>query len=292
MITYFLPGHGIFGGIKVAYQFVDALLALGIPARIASPGGRAESWFDSRAPVVDRDRAMNEGGRGFWVFSHPYDYEPLRRRTRALVYHCQGTDPLIDAFVGDPQLTVLTCWEQARDYCQKRGAHPINVGIGVSDCFFYRGDAKTTRSVVWMPRRGVDIAAEALGALESDRPLESRPMDGLHEQVVASTMRTSSVFLATSEGEHFGLPALEALAAGCLVVSVPVVGGTSYLMEAGAVMVEADGVTSALTRVIDDDGDIASARARMRGIATATSFTIQGMRAQLERSLHEHRWIE
>lgn len=291
MITYFLPGHGIFGGIKVAYQFVDALQILGIPARIASPGGVAETWFDSQAPVVDRDRAISEPDGGTWIFSHPFDYEPLRQRKQSLVFHCQGTDPLIDAFVGDPQLTVLTCWEQAFDYCKNLGARPINVGIGISECFFYRGDRKNSRSVAWMPRRGADIARDALLNLSSVGQLESRPMDGLHERVVATTLRESSVFLATSQGEHFGLPALEALAAGCLVVSVPVVGGMTYLVKAGAVIAEVDGLTVALRATLNVDTGNKVAEARLRAVATASEFTIQGMHAQLQRSLLQHRWV-
>lgn len=37
MLYYFVPDTTIFGGIKVAYQFVDALNALGVAAVIASP---------------------------------------------------------------------------------------------------------------------------------------------------------------------------------------------------------------------------------------------------------------
>ena len=42
-------------------------------------------------------------------------------------------------------------------------------------------------------------------------------------------MKHCSIYLATAEGEWSGLPALEAMSAGCVVVSVPVLGGMEYL---------------------------------------------------------------
>ena len=274
----------------MAYQFVDALLSLGIPARIASPDGRAETWFDSQAPVVDRAEAIADTQSGPWVFSHPSDFAPLRELKEGLVFHCLGTDHLIDAFVSDPHLVVLTCWDQAFDYCLGHGANPIDVGIGISDCFFYRGDAKASGSVAWMPRRGMDVANQALEEARLLGSGHSRPIDGAHERQVAATLRESSVFIATAEGEYFGLPALEALAAGCIVLSVPVVGGLSYLEDAGVVISPPTQLGATLTRTLKQDLNHESARKRLRGITAAGSYTISGMRSRLKSSLTHHGW--
>lgn len=285
MITYFLPGHGIYGGIKVAYAFVDALNHLGVPARIASPDGTAERWFESTAPVIDREVARNQASRNsVSIFSHPDDYANLRSLPGKLVYHCQGTDTLIDSFLGLPGLTVLTCWKQAHAYCLKQGADPINVGISISDVFFSSGRSKRPRSVSWMPRRGTDVGTEVLAQVEH-LVSQTHAIEALPEHDVASILQDSSIFLATSEGEFFGLPALEALAAGCVVVSVPVIGGHDYLMAAGAILADQSTLAKALEEQLINEDRESTARLRLRGVATACAYSTGAARNTLAKSL-------
>jgi hypothetical protein len=285
MITYFLPGHGIFGGIKVAYAFVDSLNHLGVPARIASPGGIAERWFDSTAPLIDREVAYDQASRNsVSIFSHPHDYANLRSLPGKLVYHCQGTDSLIDSFVGLPGLTVLTCWKQAHTYCLKQGADPIDVGISISDVFFWSGRRKRPRSISWMPRRGNDVGIEVLAQVEH-LVSHTRVIENLPERDVASILQDSSIFLATSEGEFFGLPALEALAAGCVVVSLPVIGGHDYLMEAGAILADRSTLALALADQLINEGGESIARLRLRAVATACAYSVGAARNTLAKSL-------
>jgi glycosyltransferase involved in cell wall biosynthesis len=285
MITYFLPGHGIYGGIKVAYAFVDALNYLGIPARIASPDGIAETWFESTAPVVDREVAFKHAtDSGVSVFSHPADFASLHSLPGKLVYHCQGTDPLVDTFVGSPELTVLTCWTQASEYCAARGAQPIHVGIPVSDAFFSNGRSKIRRSVSWMPRRGTDLGLNVLAQVQH-LVSETYAIEELPEYDVARILQGTSIFLATSEGEYFGLPALEALAAGCVVVSVPVLGGHDYLERAGATIADQNRLAQALEEQLLNEDCQSTARRRLRGVATACEYSVVAARETLSKSL-------
>lgn len=230
MIVYCVPSEGVFGGIKVAYQLVDALGRAGACAAIATPDGRASTWFRSMAPVLQRDAALAAlGADDLVVFSLPHDYEALRATGLPLAFHCQGTDPMIDPIISDPDVLVLTCWQQAAEYVRRVGGRePIDVGIAVADAFHHRGEEKDPRAALCMPRRGREIAARLADA---EPRLSLVEMDGLDESEVAALMRRAGVYLATSEGEWFGLPALEAMAAGCLVFSVPTVGGGEYLHD-------------------------------------------------------------
>lgn len=229
MNYYFLPGVGIYGGIKVAFQFADALTELGVKIVVATPDGQAPRWFSAQTPVMDRDQALARlSETDVALFSLPHDYDILRRSRARLVLHCQGTDPLIDPILADSEVTVLTCWAQASDYAQRFGRQPIEVGISIPDCLFYDGTPKHPGQVAFMPRRGAAIAADCAAATGG---CEFVAIDGDHENVVAKTLKQSTYYLATSEGEWFGLPALEAMAAGCIVASVPVVGGGEYLID-------------------------------------------------------------
>lgn len=225
MIAYCVPNEGIFGGIKAAYQFVDLLQEAGAAACIATPDGRASTWFRSSAPVLDRRTALARADAV--AFSLPHDHAELRRCGLPLVFHCQGTDPLIDPILRDPDVTVLVGWRQSADYAHAAGRDPVDVGIAVAPQFHHRGELKDPRVALFMPRRGRTIA-ERLAAACPDLRLVS--VDRADETEVALMMRRAGVYLATAEGEWFGLPALEAMAAGCLVFSVPTVGG-EYLED-------------------------------------------------------------
>jgi hypothetical protein len=288
MIVYFLPGAGVFGGIKVAYQFVDALADLGMPAVIAAPGGRAATWFASRAAVVDRDHALRHWRRGDTaVFSLPDDHEALRGCVDRLVFHCQGTDPRIDPVLADTDVPVLTCWRQAHDYVVAAGRSPVDVGIAVSPAFHYSGQPKQPRSVAYLSRRGADVAERLLkGLAETGADVQVRALDGLDEEGLAEALTHASVFLATARGEWFGLPALEAMAAGCVVLSVPVVGGVEYLRDGeNAVVGEEARLRDPLRALLTGPDPLPGQRMRLAAMATAHGYSIAAHRARLARSL-------
>lgn len=284
MIRYFLPSTGVYGGVKVGYQFAELLWELGRPAVVASPGGAAAQWFRCAVPVVDRDEALASlRPEDVAIFSLPHDYEALAASGARLVFHCQGTDPRIDPLLRDPSVTVLTCWRQAADYVRGGfGREPIEVGIAIADAF--RPDGPVDEDVVgFMPRRGHSLARRCR---RRSRRLAFVAIDGRSEAEVARELARASLFLATSRGEWFGLPALEAMAAGCVVVSVPVRGGMEYL-ESGrnCVVAEPDALPEALARLARPEA--AAERARLRGaaIATAARYRLAAQRDHLRRLL-------
>jgi hypothetical protein len=229
VIFYFLPGHGIFGGIKAGYQMVDALNSVGLPACVASPGGLAAQWFSSRAPVVDRDEVLASWKADDWaVFSLPHDYGFLRPLIDRLVYHCQGTDPLIDAFLSDSSMRAITSWNQATEYLLDRGKNSHVVPPALPSVFYYSGERKQTKTLSFMPRRGAEFVHRVM---EGQDQWATVSIDGVSENTVARTLKHSTHFLASSAGEWFGMPALEAMAAGCVVLSPPVVGADEYLID-------------------------------------------------------------
>lgn len=259
MNYYFLPGIGTFGGIKVGFQFAEILASLGVRIAVATPGGMAPRWFSNSASVVCRDVLLpNLRPTDTVLFSLPQDYAILKPAPARLVFHCMGTDPLIDPILRDPSVTVLTCWQQAREYAEAHLRNPIEVGISVSDCFFYDGSVKEARRMAYMPRRGAGVTQMARECLPH---LQLEAIDGANEEAVAATLKRSNYFLASSEGEWFGLPALEAMAAACVVVSLPVLGGAEYLIDRGTALVVA---TNALPAALQEISDPANGRLRDR----------------------------
>lgn len=267
MNYYFLPGTGIHGGIKVGFQFAQMLAEHGAPMVVVTPDGRAPHWFDAAVAVISRPAALAAiRPSDVILFSLPHDYAEIRSTGARMIFHCQGTDPLIDAILADPDVALLSCWEQADSYMRERsGRPPIAVGIAISDCFFYDGRPKLADQLAYMPRRGVEIADAARVACPGLRFL---PIAGASESETAAAMQQSAYFLATSVGEWLGLPALEAMAAGCVVVSVPVLGGMEFLRDGEtALVVPADRIGGALADLAQRNA--ASLRSRIRDNAAA-----------------------
>ncbi len=283
MLYYFVPDTTIFGGIKVAYQFVDALNVLGVPAVIASPQGQAATWFFSRAAVVDA-AAAQESFRpdDIAVFSLPHDYVSLRELPGQLFFHCQGTDPLIDPILADSAVGVITCWSQATQYARERGVrNPLEAGISISPCFAYTGEPKYEAAAAYMPRRGEKWLQAVKNAHQSLRYIA---IDNMHEDEVAHVMKSCSIYLATAEHEWFGLPALEAMSAGCVVASLPVVGGMEYLDDGvNCRVADPQDYVAVVGELLHERSAALRFRLRQAAMATARRYTTKQMLKRLTR---------
>jgi glycosyltransferase involved in cell wall biosynthesis len=273
MNYYFLPGVGIFGGIKVGFQFVDLLNRLGARSVVATPDGSAPQWFNSEAPVISHELALARcTAEDYILFSLPHDYQWLKKTGNRLVFHCQGTDPLIEPILKDPDVIFLSCWEQATDFIfEKSGRKAIEVGISISDFFYYQGELKEENCVAYMVRRGSEVGRHAASSCPH---LHFITIDNADEQNVAQTMKQAEFFLATSVGEWFGLPALEAMAAGCIVLTVPTVGGGAYLRHSrNSILTEPEHLSDELNHISSASSRALRFRMRNNAAATAARYT-------------------
>ena len=226
MLYYFLPQPTIHGGIKVGFQFASILKRLGADVMMVTPNGYAPNWFPSNLTVLRREQVLPTLRKtDKALFSHPRDYGDLEKTNAGLVLHCQGTDEKILPILSDKKVELLACWEQAEVFFQEHSRQAENVGISVSETFFYNGQMKKPGSYSTMPRRGT---------LRNEIKLvgfEKRVIDNRTEKETGEILKSTSGFIALAENEWFGLPALEAMAAGCLVVSPRTIGGGEYLID-------------------------------------------------------------
>ncbi|MFH1155141.1 MAG: glycosyltransferase [Pseudomonadota bacterium] len=269
MIYYFLPDPGIFGGVKVACEFLEMIISCGAKALAVFPGGIAPQWFPVSVPVMAEHDALKLINRSDRVMiTWPPDYHRLKGLPGKLICHCQGTDDLMDPIFADRTVPVLTCWKQAADYVMgKFNRSTIHVGISIPDCFYYDGTVKLDNRVAYMPRRGFPLVRRCMRQCDG---IDFDPLDGLTELRVSRRLKQAGLFMATSVGEQFGLPSLEAMAAGCLVVSVPVKGGMEYLCHGeNCLVTEPDSIGETLNWITSRDNETLRIRLRSRAIATA-----------------------
>jgi glycosyltransferase involved in cell wall biosynthesis len=103
--------------------------------------------------------------------------------------------------------------------------------------------------------------------------LDFLPIEGLPEREVGRLLKKSGIFLATAEGEQFGLPALEAMAAGCVVLSVPVKGGMEYLHDGDNCFVtQPEDMAERLRWIVRPENAPLMERMRSRAMDTAFRF--------------------
>lgn len=259
---------------------MDLLSSLGVRIVAVLPDGRAPKWFFTETHVLSEAQVWPQLKDDDWLMiTWPPDYQRLKNRGR-LVCHCQGSDPLMDPIFADGDVPILTCWQQAEDYIRNvHGRIGIPVGIAISDCFFYDGRLKWDNRVAYMPRRGWDLVKRCM---KENPELDYQPIDGLRESGVSRRLMKSGVYLATSVGEQFGLPALEAMAAGCAVISVPVKGGLEYLLhDENSLLSQPEELSERLRWLMAPAQDPLRQSLRARAIRTARAYRLSEQRKKL-----------
>ena len=279
MLYYFLPQPTIHGGIKVGFQFASILRTFGAEVVMVTPNGAAPNWFPSNLTVLRRERVLPTLSKTDKVlFSHPRDYGDLEKTGAKLILHCQGTDESILPILDDKKVVLLACWEQAEGFFQEHSRQGENVGISISEVFFYNGQVKKPGSYSIMPRRGTLHHEEKLDSFEK------RVIDNCTEKVTGEILKSVSGFIALAENEGFGLPALEAMAAGCLVVSPRTIGGGEYLMHgSNCLITEVEDLSGTMAELLNSESK--NEELRLAALRTAYAYHPRSQLGHLRRKI-------
>lgn len=244
------------GGVKQLYRHVEHLVAIGWDAAVLteSPGFRP-AWFESSAKTLAFAESHSSGelepDRTILLVPETYigldlrDFHGVNLSKLSRVVFNQnayytygnlgdGASGAIASFYDHPNvLQVLSVSEDTHYFLQKSlalGDSRLSRIVNAVEPIFQPHRSKSRR-IHWMPRKNPEhVQAVLLGLqrcqLGSFDGWHGQPLVGLSHSAVANKLNSASIFLAFGHPEGFGLPILEAMAAGCWVVGYSGGGGT------------------------------------------------------------------
>jgi hypothetical protein len=265
-----------YGGIRVLYRCVDTLNAVGCSATIVHrKAGFRCTWFDNRTSVIPASEVRFVTGDLLVLPEWYQERIPfIAPGVPHLVFnqgpHVTFLGSVLERETWKPVVSSDTIGIVANSpytfeyltYCFPQiPVHQIRLGID-SNVFHPPQDEKQ-RQIAFMPRKRREELVQLLRILDLRRVLDGwtlAPIDHMTEAETASVLRESAVFLSLNEREGFGLPPLEAMASGCVVVGFHGGCGRVYMrpdvsipIDDGEVIAFARQVESVLHRFGDED---------------------------------------
>lgn len=284
------------GGVRVAYHHVALLIRNGFDARILLVDDSAPAHFPLTVTTERLTPDFPVRATDFYVIPEPWDgfMNRLRQFSVRRYVFCQNH---FYAFHGLGNHrgyaeagidTVFCCSEVISDFLTgTMGLQRAPIIHNAIDHAVFKPAAKR-RQVALMPRK-MGIEARFLrGVFQRRHPdLADVPwaeIAGMREDAVARVLSESAVFLALGRLEGFGLPPIEAMASGCLVVGFTGGGGRSFATPDNGLWCEADdwvGCADRIARALRSYAEPDGRRMVEAGIATASQYTLERMEAEL-----------
>lgn len=256
---YFLtPDHNVpSGGIRVIYRHVDILNAAGFNASVLHRRrGFRCTWFENETRVTDV--SVTRLRLDDLLVVPEVDVDALQRvpsGTRHVIFnqnsHLTWTGDaaaVSQHYMPRPELAAVVTVSRHNEAMLRRafpGCPVRRVHLGIDAEMFHAAGRSRSRSIAYMPRRGREDARQVLAMLEGRGALagwEVVSLDGLSHEAVATALRSTSIFLAFTRQEGFGLPAAEAMACGAYVIGNDGFGGREFFRPSFSTSIEAGDV--------------------------------------------------
>jgi glycosyltransferase involved in cell wall biosynthesis len=164
-------------------------------------------------------------------------------------------DPETVLYKNEEVLGAIVVSDDSRHYLEtlfpELSIRRIHYGV---DPHLFAFKADKQRQIAYMPRKNSHDIHQVLLRLHLTGRLEGWDVVEIADRTEAETaaiLRNSAVFLSSGHPEGFGLPAAEAMLAGCVVVGYHGYGGREFLTEELAFPIEVGDVVGFADRVAD-----------------------------------------
>jgi hypothetical protein len=230
------------GGVRVIYHHVHHLVAAGLDAAVVHlKSGFKVDWFPLEVPVIDGSKNLNVKAEDWVVI--PEDFIAALEAFSNVHCHkaifCQNQFYIFDAMPMKKKWSdygvkaVLVSSRTIQEFVfHVFGVEGIHIPVAIDHSLFAPRPEVRQLQIAYMPRKGAWNIRLVRGVLWHRRPdlrsIPWIPIENMSEKEVARTLQQSSHFVSTSFREGFGLPPIEAMACGCLVVGFAGGGGREY----------------------------------------------------------------
>jgi hypothetical protein len=181
---------------------------------------------------------------------------------------------------------VMCCSEYLTHMLEGEPAEKVEVVNNFIDLkSFTRDDSKRISGrVLALPRKNHQDLRRIMKILKDDN-IDFRLADGLSQKELIKEYQAADIFLATGYPEGFGLPPLEAMACGAVVVGFTGGGANAFMIDGETALVAADGdcdgAAEKLRRVLKSPE--LKSELRAAGSAAAVRYTEPRTRSDLSR---------
>lgn len=294
-------------GIRTMYRHVQLLCRNGFDAYIChAVDGFRPKWFSGDVPFIYRSELITPNRLKLFPDDHIVVFEmghkiiaffnQYRGATRHLF--CQNHFFMFDALDGLGVKTWQECGVTRALASSRVIADTVKgtfsfpevpvIPYAVDPGLFSPGPK--TMQIAYMPRKRVRDVPYIRRCFALSHPAFADvpwvEIDGQSEDRVAATLGQSAIFLSLGRREGFGLPPLEAMASGCLVVGFTGIGGRDYADQHNGMWCEEDDLWGAALRLADAVDGINRGSAECTatieaGKATAARYTLAAMEQAL-----------
>lgn len=243
-----------YGGVRVLYRCVDTMNAAGYSAVIVHMrNGFRCTWFDNTTPVTRASDVRFTTGDLLvlpeWYRERIPHIAPgvphlVFNQGPHITYYGSGiTRASWKPVVSSDTLGIVANSPYTFEYLRYSFPHiPVyQITLGIDVRIFHPPVEEKQKCIAFMPRRGLDELVQLIRILDSRGALDDWELvaiDGMTEAETAAILRRSAVFLALNQRGGFGLPPLEAMASGCIVVGFHGGCGRVYMRPGAALAID------------------------------------------------------
>jgi len=296
---FYLSKHYAYplGGPRITNRHVALLRRNGYDARLLLTEVDGDPFFDQTDVKVDLlspDMVIRRSD----IFVTPEPWANFIRRVsqlpvRSLIF-CQNHYYLTHGLPNGQSFEeagvhgVFCCSTVIADFLKENyGLAEVPVVRNAIDLELFHPRPKVPK-IAYMPRKMRNESAFIEGLFRRRHPkwrdVPWVRIAGMTEAEVAKAMGESAVFLALGRMEGFGLPPLEALASGCLVVGFTADGGREFATPENGYWFDHEdhtGVVDALARALEAFGTPAAEAMAANGRKTAERYSQDEMERDL-----------
>ncbi len=273
------------GGIKITYQHCLALKNAGYKTEIIRLGDYVDCFFNYEIePIHINEIGYQLNSNDIVVATEFRPYNGLLFQNAKRILFAQNwlgfalfllEKDQSNGFSGLGYQHILTCSQFIKNKLVEQDQHITQVVTNGIDLNVFKPDLslRKTNRILALSRKNPEDLAEIKKFLSGlNKEYELIIADGLTEKELVLEYQKSDIFLATGYPEGFGLPPLEAMACGCVVVGFSGGGGLEYMTHGINALVADDGDNKQATQYLIDCLESEALKSELRKNALKTSL--------------------